>query len=204
MPALRLKWCAADELVHAKFETATRLYCVIAGGLRASCVSWDGHESILAFWGVGGWIGLGGVLDGQTRALDITACQETVLATLGRRDLNLLLQNHPVLYKHLALQMCEVARSAFAAFEDQTVLPVQARLAKRLLALADTFGIPHRDGIQIELHLPQQALASIFHLSRATVNKKLVEWRRLRWIDMRYGKIIVKERKTLEAFYTYL
>lgn len=202
VPALRLEQYAKDQLVHAKCEEATRLYCVVEGGVRASSISHDGLEAVFALWGIGGWIGLGGLLDGQTRALDIRACQPTTLATLGRREFNLLLKRHPILYRHLALQMCEIARGAFAAIEDETVLSHRARLAKRLIELADSYGVPHRDGTLIDLHLPQQALASLLHVSRATVNKRLVEWRRLRWIDMHYGKIMVTKRKELERLFS--
>jgi CRP/FNR family cyclic AMP-dependent transcriptional regulator len=196
-----LKRYAENELVHSKYEEATRLYCVVSGGIRASSMSSDGQESVFAFMGVGSWFGLGAMLDGQTRAHDIRACQETILATIGRRQFNLLLETYPILYKHLALQLCEVVRSAFSVIEDEALLRVQARFAKRLVALADTYGVPHEKGTLIQLHLPQQDLASILHVTRATINKKLVEWQRLRWIDMHYGQIIVMNRAALEQLY---
>ena len=201
VPALRLRRYGEEELVHAKYEESTSLYCVVTGGLRASSISLEGEESVFAFWGVGSWIGLGGLLDGQARALDIRTCQETLLATLGRRDFHILLKKHPILYKHFALQMCAIARAAFAAIEDEATLPLRARLAKRIVALADTYGRTHREGTLIELHLPQQALASLLHASRATVNKTLVGWKHRRWIDMHYGTIIVKKRAALENLY---
>jgi CRP/FNR family cyclic AMP-dependent transcriptional regulator len=201
VPALRLRLYADEELVHAKYDEPTQLYCVVKGGLRASSISLEGEESVFMFWGVGSWVGLGGILDGQARALDIRTCQQTVLATIGRRDFHILLEKHPILYKHLALQMCAIARAAFAAIEDESTLPLQARLAKRIVALADTYGKIHREGTLIELHLPQQALASLLHVSRATVNKMLVGWKRRGWINMRYGTIIVKKRAALEGLY---
>jgi CRP-like cAMP-binding protein len=197
-----LRRYAENELIHAKYEEATLLYCVASGGVRASSVSPDGQESVFAFFGVGSWFGLGGLLDGRPRAHDIRACQETVLAVIGRRDLNLLLDAHPILYKHLALQMCEVARAAFEVIEDEALLPIEARFAKRLVALADTYGMPHDDGgTLIQLHLPQQDLASILHVTLVTINKKLVEWQRLGWVDMHYGRIIVIDRGALERLY---
>ena len=199
--ATTLKRYEEDELVHAKYEEATRLYGVISGGVRASSMSADGQESVFAFMGVGSWFGLGALLDGLTRTHDIRTCQPTVLATIGRRDFNLLLQEYPILYKHFALQLCEVVRAAFTVIEDEALLHVQARFAKRLVALADLYGVPHGNGTLIQLHLPQQDLASILHVTRATINKKLVEWQRLKWIDMHYGQIIVLNRAALEQLY---
>ena len=86
----------------------------------------------------------------------IRACQDTVLVVLRPGDFPRLLANNLVLYKHFALLLCPLVRIAFISLEDETLLSLQARFAKRLVALADTYGTPHEAGVMINLHLPQQ------------------------------------------------
>lgn len=192
---------AGGELVHGKSEPAANLYGIVSGGVRISSTAPDGRESVFSFMGPGDWFGHIGLLDGLPRTHDIRACQETILVIIRHADFNRLLDENLILYKHFAQLLCKLVRTAFANLEDETLLSLQARFAKRLLALADTYGVAHEDGVLINLHLPQQDLAAILNVARQTVNKKLVEWQHLNWIRMHYGQIIITNRRALEQLF---
>lgn len=192
---------ADGELVHGKAEPAANLYGIVSGGVRISSTSPDGRESVFSFMGPGDWFGHIGLLDGLPRTHDIRACQETILVVILHADFNRLLEDNLILYKHFAQLLCKLVRMAFANLEDETLLSLQARFAKRLLALADTYGVPQEDGVLINLHLPQQDLASILNVARQTINRKLVEWQHLNWIRMHYGQVIITNRAALEQLF---
>jgi len=192
---------AEGELVHGKSEPAANLYGIVSGGVRISSSSSDGRESVFLFMGPGDWFGHISLLDGLPRLHDIRACQETILVVIRHGDFTRLLNNNLILYKHFAVLLCRQVRTAFANLEDETLLSLQARFAKRLLALADTYGLPQDDGVLINLHLPQQDLAAILNVARQTINRKLVEWQHLKWIRMHYGQIIITNRAALEQLY---
>lgn len=188
---------AAGELVHRKFEHSARLFGIVSGGVRISSTSSRGREVVYSFMGAGSWFGHIGLLDGLSRTHDVRACQETVLVSITRDDFNRLLQDSPILYKHLALLLCQMVRSAFSALEDDALLSLEGRLAKRLLSLAETCGVPGEHGLLINLHLPQQDLGSLLSACRQTVNRKLVEWQARGWIKMHYGAIFICDRDAL-------
>ena len=54
----------------------------------------------------------------------------------------------------------------------------------------------------INLHLSQEDLGMLVNTSRQSVNKKLMEWQRLGWISMHYGKILITNREALEQLYS--
>ena len=192
---------AAGELVHCKRDPAAGLYGILSGRVRISSTSAEGRESVFSFMGRGEWFGHIGLIDGLPRTHDIRAVEDSVILLIHHNDFRQLLEQNLVLYKHFALQLCRLVRTAFAAIDDGTLLGIEARLAKRLITLADTCGVAHPEGILINMHLPQRELAAILNVTRQTINKKLAEWRVRGWISIHYGQILIIRRAEIERLY---
>jgi CRP/FNR family transcriptional regulator, cyclic AMP receptor protein len=189
---------ADNETVHYKFDDPACLHGVISGSVKVSSMSSDGRETTFTYYGPGSWFGQIALLDGLSRTHDIRACGETVLVNILHRDFNELLESNPILYKHFALLLCRLVRVSFSILEDSALLSLQARFAKRLTALADTYGVPHAQGTMINLHLPQDDLGMLLNTSRQTINQKLKEWQKLGWVNLHYGKIIIRNPEALQ------
>lgn len=196
-----LEQYAENELIRTKLDDASCLYCVVSGGIRVRLASADGREPSCAFMKAGSWFRPGMFFDGPARSHDMRACRETVLATIEHRDFHHLLESQPILYKHFARHLRELVGPAHQATEEDVPTTAQARFAKRLVSLADLHGVPYRDGTLIQCPMPQQDLALTLRVARRTVDEKLVEWQRLRWVDLQCGRIIVLNRAALEQVY---
>lgn len=192
---------AAGELVHCKLDPAAGLYGILCGRVRISSINAEGRESVFSFMGPGDWFGHIGLLDGLPRTHDIRAIQDSVILVIHHEEFQQLLESNVILYKHFALKLCELIRMAFSAIDDGTLLTLEGRLAKRLVTLADTHGVPHPEGVLINLHLPQHELATILNVTRQTVNRKLAEWRSHGWIAIHYGQIVIIEPEQLERVF---
>lgn len=189
----------AGELIHSKHAPSDHLYRVLSGAVRISSASVDGREAILNYYGPDEWFGHIGLLDGLPRTHDIRTCGPCVVLSLPRHVTDRLLERYPVLYRTFSLMLCGLIRAAFAALEDQVLLTLSARLAKHLVTLADVYGVEHASGTSIGLHLPQEELSMLLGSSRQTINKKLSEWARLGWIEVRYSQIVLVDRGALCA-----
>lgn len=73
------------------------------------------------------------------------------------------------------------------------------RLASRIVELAERYGRPAADGVDIEMPLSQEELAAWAGASRAGASQALQAMRRLGWIDTRRGGLLVRDRPALEA-----
>lgn len=193
---------ASGELIHGKGDSGVALYGIASGGVRVSSMTTEGRESVFGFLGPGRWFGQTSLLDGGVRTHDARACRDTLMLTLARAPLQRVLDEYPILYKYLALDLCVLLRSTFETLEDEMLLSLQARLAKQLITLAGIYGDPHPDGVIIDLHLPQQDLADILQVWRQTINRKLGEWQQLGWIKMHYGRIVLMNRGALEQLFS--
>lgn len=186
-----LRFYQDGEMVHYQGDPARGLYAVIQGSVKVSSISADGRECVFRYLSPGNWFGEIAMLDKSARTHDAKAISPTILLTIAPKDLTMILDKYPVFYQSLNILLCKVIRNAFTIINDSALLSVSARLAKRLLSLAEGYGEPHEKGIQLSLYLTQDDLATIINATRQTINKRLVAWEKLGWIDAKYGKIVL-------------
>src|SRR5690606_14513954 len=102
----------------------------------------------------------------------------------------LLLQNCDVSLRFMEV-LCERVRWTSGLLEDASLLDLPARLAKRLLNLADGIGEKQGDGIRIGVKLSQTDLGNMLGVTREAVNKQLREWKKDGLIDMQDGQMLL-------------
>ncbi|MBM7343094.1 Crp/Fnr family transcriptional regulator [Pantoea coffeiphila] len=189
------------DVIHYQGDTSRGLYAVLSGAVKVSSLGADGKECVFRYLAPGSWFGEIGMLDKSARTHDARVINNTLLLVLSSRDVQTLLNLYPIFYKFLALLLCRVVRNAFTMLNDTTLLSVSARLAKRLISLAEAYGEPHERGILIGLYLTQDDMATIINTTRQTINKRLVDWQKLGWIDAKYGKILIMNSEALKQLY---
>lgn len=189
------------ELVHHRGDIPRGLYAVITGSVKVSSISSEGKECIFRYLSPGNWFGEIGMIDKSVRTHDAIVMNETLLLTLSTKHAEYLLECYPIFYHFLAVLLCKVIRNAFTMLHDSTLLSVSARLARRLMSLAEGYGEVQKNGIFINLYLTQDDLATIINTTRQTINKRLVAWEKLGWIEAKYGKILLVNTTALKQLY---
>lgn len=195
--AATLRSFRAGEVIHCQGDPSDALYAVVSGSVKVSSISADGRECVFRYLTPGNWFGEIGMLDGLPRTHDAVAAQAARVLLLPPEALADLLARHPVLYKFLALLLCRVVRTAFTMLNDTTLLSVSARLAKRLLSFAESAPA----GGEIAVRLTQDELATLVNATRQTVNKRLADWQKLGWIELRYGRIVIRNLDALRQLH---
>lgn len=184
------------ERLFARGEAARGLCCVIAGALRAGAVHADGRESLLAWVEPYQWFGEISLLDGQPRTHDAVADGATRLLVVPQQSLALWLDAHPACWRDLARLACEKLRLVFTLIEDIAHLDLERRLAKRLWLM-----VTRAAGRRL-LRMPQEQLALLVGASRQSVNRELRKLARRGLLDLRYGRIEVRDPEGLCALLT--
>lgn len=185
-------------LIHAKGDEADALFGVISGAVRIASAGDDGRELVLAVLEPGAWFGEIALIDGGRRTHDAVALGESELIVVPKAAFVRLLAEHPPLSEHLLVLLCRRLRMTFSTLEDEAFLPLDRRLAKRLLALADAYGEAEGTATRIALHLPQEELGHMLGTSRQTVNRLLGAWARDGLIARAYGRVTITDRAALD------
>lgn len=185
----------AEETLFLKGDEGDALYGVLSGRVRISTTAPGGKEIVLNVINPGDVFGEIALLDGGPRSADATAMTDTVLMSIVRRDFVGLMEREPRLSTHLLELVCARVRATSEMIEDSAFLSLPARLAKRLLALADLQGEAGPGGPS--LRISQSDLAQMMGTSRESINKHLQRWRQEGWVDLGRQRITLTDTETL-------
>jgi CRP-like cAMP-binding protein len=119
---------------------------------------------------------------------------------VARGDLRKILTVHVELYEALLRLNARRIRQLFGLVEDLNTMPLRARLAKQLLHLVRSYGLPSlSDGgeVRIGLQLAQEELAQLLGASRQRVNQELKSMEREETIRIEPGGLVVRNRQAL-------
>ena len=172
---------------------------VAAGAVRISTVALSGKQLTLTYAEPGTWFGDIALFDGLPRTHDADAHGPTTLIVVRKPDFKELLAQHVELYDALLRLNCRRLRLMFDQFEDLNTRPLQARLAKQILLLARSYGVPEGEEIRIGLALAQEDLAQLLGASRQRVNQELKGFEREGAVRVEPARLVVLSRDKLLA-----
>lgn len=164
------------DVLFRKGAEGSQLYVVVQGRLKCSTAGEEGKELVLRIMDPGEVLGDIALLDGNPRSATVTALDAAELLVIQRRDLLPFLRTHPDVAIKLLEAAAERVRRLSTLLEDTQFLNLPSRLARKLLALSDAYGVEADGGTQIELRLSQQDLGEMVGTTRESINKQLRTW----------------------------
>jgi CRP-like cAMP-binding protein len=193
----RVRRLADGDALAARGSPAQEWCGVAHGAVRISTVSLAGKQVTLTYAEPGTWFGDIALFDGLPRTHNADAHGATTLLVVRKPDFKLLLSQHVELYDALLRLNCRRLRLMFEQFEDLTTRPLQARLARQILLLAKSYGIPQGEEIRIGLALAQEDLAQLLGASRQRVNQELKGFEREGAVRVEPTRLVVLSRDRL-------
>jgi CRP-like cAMP-binding protein len=185
----------SGEVVFSQGDPGDALYAVVTGKIRISAGAADGREIFLNIMEPGDTFGEIALLDGGTRTASATAMIQSDLVSIRREHFLAVLEREPRVALEL-LRLCgERLRWTSGLAEDAALLDAPARLAKRLLSLAQAHG--QRTAKGVTLRISQEELASFLGVSRQVVNQYLQDWKGRAWVDLGRGSVTVRNEAAL-------
>lgn len=167
------------------------------GRAKISRVEAGGHETLLNIRDPGDILGELAFIDGSARLASVTAMEPVGAVVITSSVFRKHLETAP----RVAVALLEVITRRL---RDTTIKRAQflgsdtiGRLAARIVELAERYGTPGEDGVEIDLALSQDELASWTAASRAGVAKGLQTLRDLGWIETHRRRLVVRDLEAL-------
>lgn len=182
------------ELVFRQGDAGSALFGVLSGRVRIFAPGPDAGEITLNLLDPGEVFGEIAALDGRPRTASAVAMEPTALLQLRRDALLGAVQRHPQFAEAVIHLLCDRLRWTSDIIEDAAFLPLPARLAKRLLALARLHG--DAEG-RLRLRLSQRELATLVGASRESVNKLLSQWREMGLVELQRQRLLLLDPEGL-------
>jgi CRP/FNR family cyclic AMP-dependent transcriptional regulator len=185
-----------NGLIAARGDPPEEWIACAKGAVRVSSTSISGKQITLTYMEPGTWFGDVAIFDGDRRTHDAYAHVDTTLLCVAKADFQKILGQHTELYEALLRLHSRRIRQLFGLVEDLNTLPLRARLAKQLLHLVRSYGIPNlanANEVRISLQLAQEELAQLLGASRQRVNQELKSMERDEVIRIEPSGLMVRD-----------
>jgi CRP-like cAMP-binding protein len=188
------------DLITARGDPPEEWMACAKGAVRVSSTSISGKQITLTYVEPGIWFGDVSIFDGDRRTHDAYAHGDTTTLCVAKADFKKILAQHVEFYEAMIRLHARRIRQLYGLVEDLNTLPLRSRLAKQLLHLVRSYGVPSLSNsteVRIGLHLAQEELAQLLGASRQRVNQELKSMEREDAIRIEPAGLIVKDREAL-------
>jgi CRP-like cAMP-binding protein len=183
-----------QEILFEQGDKGDALFAVQSGRLEISVLSEDGRRLVLDVMRRGAILGEIALFDPGPRTATATAVTETRLLRITNRDMMAAISRSPDLAADMIRLAGQRMRSMNRQITEQALLPLGARLARKLIYLA-----VDEAGDDAVLPMSQANLAEFVGGSREQVSKTLNEWKRAGILEMTRMGIRVRDPSALAS-----
>jgi CRP-like cAMP-binding protein len=166
----------ARRRLFKKGDPGRELFVVLRGRAKAAAVARAGRGAVFDFFEPGEVVGEIALLDGGPRTATVTTVSTCDFLVLGRDEFLALLEREPRVAIRLLAACATRLRHTSELVEDVVFLGLPARLAKKLLSLAQEYGIETGAGVRISLKLSQREIGELVGATRESVNRQIGHW----------------------------
>ena len=169
---LRWKSLEKGDVLFRQGDEGTTLYVIMQGRIRIS-LSRRMEKMTLAILGQGEFLGEMALLDGQPRSADASALEDSHLYALNRQDFLSFLVNNENAVRAILFSLSMRLRKTDDLLAEICFLSLSARLAKKVVELAEAQYPGEKNPPDCTLKISQKELGDILGVSRESINKEL-------------------------------
>ncbi len=197
----RLRRFPRGQVLCSEGDPGDSLLVLEEGRVRISRYSAGGQEVVLAAVEAPAAFGELALIDGALRSATITAQTPVRVRMLGREAVQSLIARESSVAMGLLRAVTAMVRTTNERLSDILSLDVPGRVAKWLLARAETHGARRPEGIAVPLGLSQGELAAEIGTTRVSVNKALkgFEARGVIALDLERDEVVLRQPEELRA-----
>src|SRR5574340_1121142 len=169
---LRRKSVGRGEVLFRQGDEGTALYIILQGRIKIS-VSRRTDKVTLAILGKGEFLGEMALLDGMPRSADATAVEDSHLYALNRNDFLSFITSNEKAVRAILFSLSLRLRKTDKLLAEMCFLNLSARLASKLVEMAELQNNNQKELPEYYLKISQQELGDILGVSRESINKEL-------------------------------
>lgn len=188
----------AGERLYLAGQRVDRVHLVCSGVIKMTARDPEGRETILCLGLPGDVIGDIAALSGQAQPLDAVAVMRTSVLGCDATLFAQLLESNPAAGVELARALAQRTRWIIDIALERTVSERAARLAGRLLDLANLVGRVRNGAVELEVPLPQADLGGLAGMCRESANRTLKAFKKEGVVDYRGRKLRILRPDVLE------
>jgi CRP-like cAMP-binding protein len=189
----------SGHVVFAQEDPGDRLYVIISGKVKMSHRSPHGYEHVVTVMGPSDMFGEVSIFDYGTRIYTATAVTRVHALSLNRATVQRWIADYPTIAEQWLRVFARRLELMNNILYDVVFTDVPARVACRLLQLAQRFGSRQDDAVRVTHELDSQEFAQLVGACAATVDNVLREFVQRGWIHIDGTGLVISDSKSLAA-----
>lgn len=196
--ATTMTHCHPGQVILSPDDPPDRIHILKRGKVRVYRVSPDGKQLTLDIYERGTILGDMRLL-GQERVPEAyaEAIDAAVICTITPDELRRLIQRYPIIGVNIITFLSRRLQEAERQLEAMAYQRVGQRLARKLVDLAQRFGVETVRGTLIQARLTQQELAEMIGTTRETLAHTLADFRRRELLDTEHHQVLIRDAERL-------
>jgi CRP/FNR family transcriptional regulator, cyclic AMP receptor protein len=186
------------DILHLSGDPRPRVHLVTRGVVKLSARDGEGRETIFGLALPGDLTGELRMIDDLCQPVDAVAATRVAVIALDSSALSEILEQNPRAALALARGMAKQMRWLYATTLERTSSEVAARLAGRLLDLADLLGRIQQGALEMDLPVAQGDLGRLAGISRESTCKALRRFQSQGLLDYRGRRLRILRPDVLE------
>jgi len=196
--ATTMTHCHPGQVILSPDDPPDRIPLLNSGRARVCRVTPDGKQLTLDIYDKGTILGDMRLL-GQDRVPEAYAetIDAAVICTISPDELRRLVERHPIIGVNIITFLSRRLQEAERELEAMAYQRVGQRLARKLIDLAQRFGVETVRGTLIQARLTQQELAEMIGTTRETLAHTLSDFRRRELLDTAHHQVVIRDAERL-------
>lgn len=194
--AFRIRSYDEGQMLFQTGDPCRSVSVVLSGTVCLYFQSEDGHEVIFHELCPGEMIGEIELALGSAHSTSGVASETTRVLEIDKAAFSRL-SRQPQVAEFFFRSCARKLRDAMKFAEGIALHPIETRLARLLIDLAENHGRPSGQGILIEKALSQNRMGQLINASRPRVNAQLQIWKSNRIIELQRNRILIRDPEHL-------
>lgn len=195
----RLERYAARDHVFYEGDAADWFCLVVDGRVKIVRHARTGKDVVLELLGPGEIFGGVAVIERRPYPASAQAVEASVVLKIPGEPVRSLSERYPAMVREMALMIGRRLRAAHDTVESLAVDPVEARLARRLVRLAETGGVRRAGAVELPFHLTRQSLADMTGTTVETTIRVVSRWLKTGLLREEGGRLVVSDLAALRG-----
>ncbi|MBI4564142.1 MAG: Crp/Fnr family transcriptional regulator [Planctomycetes bacterium] len=174
-------------------QVADRLFVLLAGRVKVSQVTPEGHQIVVRYSGAGEMFGCVPLYGGREYPATAAAMTECDALSWDRSGTDRLMERHPRMAIHALELLGEELAQVRSRYAELATERVERRVARALLRLVGQAGKKIEGGVLIEFPLSRQDLAELTGTTLHTVSRILSSWEEAGIVKSGRQRVIIRK-----------
>jgi CRP/FNR family transcriptional regulator, cyclic AMP receptor protein len=187
----RIRSYSRGSVLFHEAQASDHIAIMLSGAVKVTVCDDHGRQSLLAIRGPGELIGELGAMDGRPRSGTVTALGPVEALVVPASVFRTIMAAEPSAKAVLMDIISSRLRDSDQKRAEFGTRDAGARVAARLVELADRFGERDEGSVRVNLPITQDEIAHWTGCSREAVAKALQAMRELRWLETARRSILI-------------